>query len=307
MSGICEGRVVIVTGSGRGIGRAHALAYAAVGAKVVVNDLGAEVDGSGSSPGPAGEVVDEIRAGGGEAVANGDDVSDWEGAQRLVNTAVETFGGLDVLVNNAGILRDRMLVNMTDDEWDAVIRVHLRGTFAPTRWAATYWRERAKGGEANDARIINTSSPSGIYGNAGQTNYGAAKGGIASFTIIAAMELARYGVTVNAIAPVALTRMTAGLGAGQRAAERKPEEFDAMAPENISPLVVWLGSPGSKEVTGRVFNVGGGRISVAESWVAGPGVDKGDRWAPAELDDVVPKLVAEAAGPSNMAGMRETS
>jgi NAD(P)-dependent dehydrogenase (short-subunit alcohol dehydrogenase family) len=307
MSGICDGRVVIVTGSGRGIGRAHALAFAAEGAKVVVNDLGAEVDGSGSSPGPAGEVVDEIRAGGGEAVANGDDVSDWEGAQRLVNTAVETFGGLDVLVNNAGILRDRMLVNMTDDEWDAVIKVHLRGTFAPTRWAATYWRERSKGGEANDARIINTSSPSGLYGNPGQTNYGAAKAGIASFTIIAAMELARYGVTVNAVAPVALTRMTAGLGAGQRAAERKPEEFDAMAPENISPLVVWLGSAESKDVTGRVFNVGGGRISVAEGWVAGPGVDKGDRWEPAELGDVIPKLVAEAAPQADMSGRRAPS
>ena len=306
MSGINDGRVVIVTGSGRGIGRAHALAFAAEGAKVVVNDLGAEVDGSGSSAGPAGEVVDEIRAGGGEAVANGDDVSDWEGAQRLVNTAVETFGRLDVLVNNAGILRDRMLVNMTDDEWDAVIKVHLRGTFGPTRWAAAYWREQAKGGEANDARIINTSSPSGIYGNPGQTNYGAAKGGIASFTIIAAMELARYGVTVNAIAPVALTRMTAGLGGATQLPDRKPDEFDAMAPENISPLVVWLGSPGSKDVTGRVFNVGGGRISVAESWVAGPGVDKGDRWSPAELGDVVPKLVAEAAGPSNMAGQRQS-
>jgi NAD(P)-dependent dehydrogenase (short-subunit alcohol dehydrogenase family) len=306
MSGICDGRVVVVTGSGRGIGRAHALAYAAQGAKVVVNDLGAEVDGSGSSPGPAGEVVDEIRSGGGEAVANGDDISDWEGAQRLINTAVETFGGLDVLVNNAGILRDRMLVNMTDDEWDAVIKVHLRGTFAPTRWAATYWRERSKAGEANDARIINTSSPSGLYGNPGQTNYGAAKAGIASFTIIAAMELARYGVTVNAIAPVALTRMTAGLGAGQRAADRKPEEFDAGAPENISPLVVWLGSAEAKDVTGRVFNVGGGRISVAESWVAGPGVDKGDRWDPAELGGVVPKLVAESAGPSTMAGQRQS-
>jgi NAD(P)-dependent dehydrogenase (short-subunit alcohol dehydrogenase family) len=307
MTGICDGRVVIVTGSGRGIGRAHALAFAAQGAKVVVNDLGAEVDGSGSSPGPAGEVVDEIRAGGGEAVANGDDVSDWEGAQRLVNTAVETFGGLDVLVNNAGILRDRMLVNMTDDEWDAVIKVHLRGTFGPTRWAAAYWRERAKAGETNDARIINTSSPSGIYGNPGQANYGAAKAGIASFTIIVAMELARYGVTANAIAPVALTRMTAGLGGATQLPERKPEEFDAMAPENISPLVVWLGSAESKDVTGRVFNVGGGRISVAEGWVAGPGVDKGDRWDPAELGGVVPKLVAEAAGPADMSGRRASS
>src|SRR5687768_14092435 len=298
MTELCAGRVAIVTGAGRGIGREHSLLLARHGAKVVVNDLGGSMDGTGNDVGPAQQVVDEIVAMGGEAVANTDDISEWEGAQRLINSAVETFGGLDVLVNNAGILRDRMLANMTEEEWDAVIKVHLKGTFAPSRWAAAYWRERSKEGLTNDARIINTSSPSGIFGNVGQTNYGAAKGGIASFTIIAAMELARYGVTVNAIAPVALTRMTAGLGAGQRAAERKPEEFDAMAPENISPLVVWLGSPGSKEVTGRVFNVGGGRISVAESWVAGPGVDKGDRWAPAELDDVVPKLVAEAAGPS---------
>ncbi|HET6810737.1 MAG TPA: SDR family oxidoreductase, partial [Acidimicrobiales bacterium] len=226
-------------------------------------------------------------------VANGDDVSDWEGSQRLINTAVETFGGLDVLVNNAGILRDRMLVNMTPEEWDAVIKVHLRGTFGPSRWAATYWRERSKEGQANDARIINTSSSSGIYGNPGQANYGAAKAGIASFTIIAAMELARYGVTVNAIAPGALTRMTEGLRPDR--ARPKPEEFDAMAPENVAPLVVWLASKESAEVTGRVFNVAGGRISVAEGWHAGPGVDKGDRWDPAELGKVVPDLVAKAA------------
>ena len=303
MSGICEGRVVIITGAGRGIGRGHALEFARQGAKVVVNDLGAEVDGSGGSTGPAGEVVEEIRGMGGEAVANGDDVSDWEGAQRLINTAVESFGGLDVLVNNAGILRDRMLVNMTVDEWDAVIKVHLRGTFGPARWAAAYWRERVKAGETNDARIINTSSPSGIYGNAGQTNYGAAKAGIASFTIIAAAELARYGVTVNAIAPTALTRMTENLGMGAAAANKKPEDFDAFAPENIAPLVVWLGSPESKDVTGRVFNVNGGRISVAEGWHAGPGVDKGDRWDPAELGSVVPDLVAKAQGNANMFGM----
>ncbi|HEX5267345.1 MAG TPA: SDR family oxidoreductase [Acidimicrobiales bacterium] len=292
MSGICEGRIVIVTGAGRGIGRGHALEFARQGAKVVVNDLGAEVDGTGSSTGPAGEVVEEIRGMGGEAVANGDDVSDWEGAQRLINTAVESFGGLDVLVNNAGILRDRMLVNMTAEEWDAVMKVHLRGTFAPARWAATYWRERAKEGHTNDARIINTSSSSGIYGNPGQTNYGAAKAGIASFTIIAAMELARYGVTVNAIAPGALTRMTEGLGAPR--AEAKPEEFDARAPENVAPLVVWLASPEAASITGRVFNVAGGRISVAEGWNTGPGVDKGDRWAAAELGKVVPDLVAKA-------------
>jgi NAD(P)-dependent dehydrogenase (short-subunit alcohol dehydrogenase family) len=302
MAGICEGRIVIVTGAGRGIGRGHALEFARQGARVVVNDLGAEVDGTGSSTGPAGEVVEEIRAMGGEAVANGDDVSDWEGSQRLINTAVETFGGLDVLVNNAGILRDRMLVNMTPEEWDAVIKVHLRGTFGPSRWAATYWRERSKEGRANDARIINTSSPSGIYGNAGQANYGAAKAGIASFTIIAAMELGRYGVTVNAIAPVALTRMTENLGMGAAASEQKPEQFNALAAENVAPLVVWLGSKESAEVTGRVFNVAGGRIAVAEGWHAGPSVDKGDRWDPAELGKVVPDLVAKAQPNANMNG-----
>jgi NAD(P)-dependent dehydrogenase (short-subunit alcohol dehydrogenase family) len=302
MPGICEGRVVIVTGAGRGIGRGHAIEFARQGAKVVVNDLGSEVDGSGSSTGPAGDVVDEIRGAGGEAVANGDDVSDWEGAQRLVNTAVETFGGLDVLVNNAGILRDRMLVNMTESEWDAVIKVHLKGTFGPARWAATYWRERAKEGLANDARIINTSSASGIYGNAGQTNYGAAKAGIAAFTVIAAKELGRYGITVNAVAPGALTRMTENLGMGARATERRPEDFDAFHPDNIAPLVVWLGSSESAAITGRVFNVAGGRISVAEGWHAGPLADKGDRWDPAELGAVVPGLVAKAAANADMSG-----
>ena len=201
MSGICEGRVAIVTGAGRGLGREHALELARQGARVIVNDLGSGVDGSGSSVGPANEVVEAIRQMGAEAVVNADDVSNWDGARRLIETAIETFGGLDVLVNNAGILRDRMLVNMTPEEWDDVIRVHLRGTVAPTHWAARYWRDRAKSGERNDARVICTSSSSGIYGNAGQTNYGAAKAGIASFTIIASKELGRYGVTVNAIAP----------------------------------------------------------------------------------------------------------
>ena len=292
--------MVIVTGAGRGIGRGHALEFARQGARIVVNDLGAEVDGTGSSTDPAGEVVDEIRAMGGEAVANGEDVSSWEGAQRLVNAAVETYGTLDVLVNNAGILRDRMLVNMTEEEWDGVINVHLKGTFGPSRWAAAYWRERAKAGETLDARIINTSSTSGIFGNPGQTNYGAAKAGIAAFTVILAQELGRYGVTVNAIAPAALTRMTAGLGPPR--AEPKPEEFDRRAPENIAPLVVWLASPEAKEVSGRVFLVAGGTISVAEGWRRGPTADKADRWDPAELGKVVPDLVAEAAPNSTMMG-----
>jgi NAD(P)-dependent dehydrogenase (short-subunit alcohol dehydrogenase family) len=226
----------------------------------------------------------------------------------MIQAAIDNFGGLDVLVNNAGILRDRMLVNMTIDEWDAVIRVHLRGTFAPTRHAAEYWRNRSKAGETNDARIINTSSPSGIYGNVGQTNYGAAKAGIASFSIIAASELGRYGVTVNAIAPAALTRMTENLSMGDFAKEKekakKPEEFDALDPGNIAPLVVWLGSSESAGITGRVFNVQGDHISVAEGWVAGPAADKGDRWDPAELGGIVPDLVAKAAPNAGMGGTR---
>ena len=295
MNGICQERVVVITGAARGIGRAHALAFAAEGAKVVVNDIGGQVDGSGSSEGPAGEVVAAIRAQGGKAVANDDDVSDWAGARRLIDCAVETFGGLDVVVNNAGILRDRMLVNMSEDEWDAVVRVHLKGTVAPMRWAAEYWRERTRGGETNDARIINTSSGSGLYGNPGQVNYGAAKAGIASMTIIAAKELARYGVTVNAIAPAALTRMTENLGFGQRAKEVEVGQLDPFAAENISPLVVWLGSTESAEVTGRVFNVAGGRISIADGWRRGAEQDKGERWNPAELGSVVEQILGEAA------------
>ncbi|WP_336210040.1 SDR family oxidoreductase [Nonomuraea sp. LPB2021202275-12-8] len=284
MSGIVEGRVVIVTGAARGIGRGHALEFAKQGAKVVVNDLGAAVDGTGSSE-AAAEVVEEIEALGGEAIVNGEDVSDFDGAARLVKAAVDRFGDLHVLVNNAGILRDRMLVNMTAEEWDAVIRVHLRGTFAPLRHAAAYWRGRAKAGEPVDARIINTTSSSGIYGNPGQGNYGAAKAGIAGLTVIAAKELERYGITVNAIAPAALTRMTEGLIPSGAAAD----------PDDIAPLVVWLASAEARAITGRVFNVRAGVISVAEGWHAGPGVDKGGRWDPTELGSVIPALVDKAA------------
>ncbi len=300
MTKFCEDRVVIVTGAGRGIGKAHALEFARNGAKVVVNDLGAEVDGVGSSSGPAGEVVDEIRAMGGYAIANGDDVSNWEGAQNLINTAIGTYGDLHVVVNNAGILRDRMLVNMTEDEWDAVVRVHLKSTFVMTRWAASYWREQAKAGKEVDARVINTASASGIYGNVGQTNYGAAKAGIASFTVIASTELARYGVTVNAVAPVALTRMTENLGVFS--ASDDPTKFNPVAPENISPLVVWLGSKGSKDITGRVFDVVGGHIDVAEGWHAGPAIDKEDRWTVEELDKLLPDLVRSAKKNADMSG-----
>jgi NAD(P)-dependent dehydrogenase (short-subunit alcohol dehydrogenase family) len=299
--GICDGRVVIITGAGRGIGREEALLFAAEGAKVVVNDLGKEADGSGTPQPVADLVVAEIKAMGGEAISNSDDCSDWEGAQRLINSAIETFGGLDSLVNNAGILRDRMLVNMTEEEWDAVIKVHLKGTFAPTRWAAAYWRERSKAGETNTARIVNTSSSSGLYANPGQTNYGAAKSGIATFTQIAAKELKNYGVAANAIAPGARTRMTENLMSARGRPEPKPEEFDRSSPANVAPLVVWLGSP-LCDVSGQVFNVSGGMVGVAEAWGRGPFEDKKDRWEPSELTDVIAKIVAQARPSGSIGG-----
>jgi NAD(P)-dependent dehydrogenase (short-subunit alcohol dehydrogenase family) len=296
VSGICEGRVAIVTGAGRGIGRGHALELARQGAKVVVNDLGGLVDGTGTDKGPAQAVVDEIVAAGGDAVANTDDVADWDGAKRLVDTAIDTFATLDVVVNNAGILRDRMLFNMSEAEWDAVVRVHLKGTFAPSRWAAEYWRAQHKNGVPVDARIVNTSSTSGLFANPGQSNYGAAKSGIATFSIIAAKELGRYGVTVNAVAPGARTRMTENLGGGRPAPE--PGTWDDRSPDNIAPIVTWLASAQSAAVTGHVFLVGGGRIAIAQGWQRGPGTDKGARWDPAELGPVVADLVAAAESKS---------
>ena len=302
MSGaVCEGRVVVVTGAGNGIGRAHALAFAAQGARVVVNDLGGSRDGAGTSVGPAQAVVDEIVAAGGEAVANADDISAWAGAESLVGQAVEAFGGLDVLVNNAGILRDRMIVSMTEQDWDSVVAVHLRGSLAVLHHAARYWRERAKSGHANQARVINTTSPSGLFGNPGQSNYGAAKAGIASLTVIAAAELARYGVTVNAIAPTALTRLTEDIEMMKQAARAED-----LSPEAISPLVVWLGSAASSEVTGRVFSVWGNRITVLEGWVNGPGVSGESRWSQEELSAVVPGLVAKAAPNADPTGERRS-
>jgi NAD(P)-dependent dehydrogenase (short-subunit alcohol dehydrogenase family) len=298
VGGICDGRVVVITGAGRGIGRGHALEFARQGAKVVVNDLGGEVDGSGRSTSVAQAVVDEIRDLGGEAIANTDDVADFEGAGRLIASATDHFGRLDVLVNNAGILRDRMIVNMTPEEWDAVIHVHMRGTFCCTRHAAAHWRQRSKAGEELDARIINTSSPSGLYGNVGQSNYGAAKAGIASFTIICARELERYGVNVNAVSPGARTRMTANLGIG--AVEIKEGEFDYFAPENIAPVVVWLGSPQSKGITARVFEVAGGRIGIAEGWRRGPHVSKDARWEPEAVGPAIEELLARAAPVTKM-------
>jgi NAD(P)-dependent dehydrogenase (short-subunit alcohol dehydrogenase family) len=293
MSGLCDGRVVVITGAGRGIGRCHALEFARQGAKVVVNDLGSEVDGTGRSSSVAQQVVNEIKDMGGDAVANSDDCADFEGAGRLIDQAIERFGRLDVLVNNAGILRDRMIVNMTPEEWDAVIHVHLRGTFCCTRHAAAYWRRQSKSGEELDARIINTSSPSGLYGNVGQSNYGAAKAAIASFTIICARELERYGVTVNAVSPGARTRMTENLGIG--AIEIEEGQFDPFAPENISPVVVWLASAQSKGITARVIEVRGGRIGIAEGWRRGPHVAKDARWEPEAVGPAIEELLTRAA------------
>ncbi len=300
MSGICEDRVVIVTGAGRGIGRAHALAFAAEGARVVVNDLGVAADGTGSDVGPAQQVVDDIRAAGGDAIADTNDIADWDGAHALVHAAIETFGRLDVLVNNAGFVRDRMLFTTSEDEWDAVIRVHLKGHFATSRHAAEYWRARAKAGDDVDARIINTSSGAGLMGSVGQSAYSAAKGGIAALTLVEAAELARYGVTANAIAPAARTRMTEGVFADRM---RAPETgFDENDPANISPLVVWLGSADARDVTGRVFEVEGGKISVADGWQHGPEIDKGARWQPDEVGPVVRKLLAQAPPPAPVYG-----
>jgi NAD(P)-dependent dehydrogenase (short-subunit alcohol dehydrogenase family) len=291
MPGLCDGRVCVVTGAGGGIGREHALLLGAHGAKVVVNDLGASLEGDGTSAGPADAVVAEITAAGGEAVANTDDVSSWDGAQRVVQQAIDTWGRLDVLVNNAGILRDRMLVNMTEDEWDAVIRVHLKGTFATARHAAAHWRDRAKAGEEVDGRLVNTTSVSGLYGNVGQTNYGAAKMGVAGFTIIAAEELGRYGVTVNAIAPGGLTRMSKLLSLGG-VDNLTDEQKEAMSPRFAAPVVVWLASTQSAGITGRVFEATGATLAVAESWHRGPAVDPVED--PEAIDPVARELVAKA-------------
>jgi NAD(P)-dependent dehydrogenase (short-subunit alcohol dehydrogenase family) len=296
MERLCEGRVAIVTGAGRGIGREYALMLAAYGAKVMVNDLGGSRDGTGASTGPAQEVVDEIKRAGGDAVVNGSDVSDFGGAAEMIAQAVKSYGRLDVVVNNAGILRDRMLVNMTEAEWDAVIKVHLKGTFAPAHHAAAYWRDLAKKGERVDARLINTTSVSGIYGNAGQTNYGAAKAGIAAFTIIAARELGRYGITVNAIAPGALTRLTEDLGMGRGSEEEKAR----LHPRWIAPIVTWLASTRSSHVTGRVFEASGEVLAVAEGWHRGPTAEPVAD--PNEIGPIVDELVRTARKNAGMNG-----
>jgi NAD(P)-dependent dehydrogenase (short-subunit alcohol dehydrogenase family) len=289
--GALDGRVAIITGAGRGIGREHALLFAGEGAKVVVNDLGGGMDGSGEDIGPAQQVVNEIADMGGEAVANTDNVADWEGGQRLVNAAVEAFGDLHVLVNNAGILRDRVLVNMTEEEWDAVILVHLKGHFVPTRWAAAYWREQTKAGKEVRASVINTSSTSGLIGNPGQANYGAAKAGIASFSNITAQELIRYGVRVNCIAPAARTRLTeATPGLGEIV--KPPDDagaFDVWDPANISPLIAWLAKEDCP-VTGKTYFIQGGQVRLFQPWTMTATIEKQGRWTVEELDREMKKL-----------------
>ena len=295
--GTCEGRVCIVTGAGGGIGRQHALVLAEQGASVIVNDVGATLDGAGGSVGAAQAVVDEITNFGGTAVANTSDISSWQGAQEVVNQAVETYGDLHVLINNAGILRDRVLVNMTEDDWDSVIRVHLKGAFACSRWAATYWRERTKAGHANDARIINTTSGSGLFGTPGQSNYGAAKAGLAGLTIIAAMELERYGVMVNAISPIALTRMTEGLALTQG----DEDEQAKVDPRWVAVMTSWLASTQSAGITGRVFQVSGRVWAVAQGWHRGPSAEPVDD--PRDVDAVMRTMLADAlpnAGPGGI-------
>jgi NAD(P)-dependent dehydrogenase (short-subunit alcohol dehydrogenase family) len=292
VTGLLDGRVAIVTGAGRGIGRAHALELARHGAAVVVNDYGVSLSGEGTGETPADEVVAEIETAGGRAVANGADVADFEQAAAMVQQAIETFGGLDVLVNNAGFVRDRMLVNTSEEEWDAVIRVHLKGHFAPLRHAGAYWRTESKEGRQRAARVINTSSGAGLQGSVGQATYSAAKAGIAGLTLVAAQELGRYGVTVNAIAPVARTRMTEGA-------------FDTSAmavPEDNSPIVAWLASPESGDVTGRVVEIDGSRITVENGWAHGPSRDNGHRWAAIDVGPVLRALLAEGPSPEPVYG-----
>ncbi|GGT23651.1 SDR family oxidoreductase [Streptomyces purpureus] len=289
--GICDGRVVIVTGAGRGLGRAHALAFAAEGARVVVNDLGVGLDGSGPSASPAQQVVDEIRRAGGEACAHGGDIATGEGAASLVAAALDTYGRLDTLVNNAGFLRDRMLVNLDEDDWDAVLRVHVKGHFLPLKHAAAHWRAASKAGRPVAARVVNTTSGAGLLGSVGQASYAAAKAAIVALTLVAAEELRRYGVQANAIAPAARTRMTEQTYASLQG-----------VPEDVSPLVVWLGSTSSAGVSGRVFEAEAGRITVMEGWHPGPTTDKGTRWTPTEAGETALKLLSAARPPGEVYG-----
>lgn len=300
MTGICEGRVVIVTGAGRGIGREHALELARQGAKVVVNDLGVSNAGEGGGRGPADEVVRTIRDMGGEAVANGADVADWEQAEGLVRQAIDEFGRLDAVVNNAGFVRDRMFVSCSEEEWDAVIRVHLKGHFCVARHAAAYWRGQVKAGEQVDARIINTSSGAGVLGSVGQSSYSAAKAGIATLTLVQAAELGRYGITANAICPIARTRMTEG--AFGDAMKAPNEGFDENDPANVSPFIAWLASSQSREVTGRVWEIFGGTVTVFDGYRREQTMDIGQRWDAQELGTAVKDLLSKAQPPVKVYG-----
>ena len=298
--GALDGKIAIVTGAGRGIGREHALALAEAGAKVVVNDLGGSAAGEGQDSAPAQQVADEIKGRGGEATANFDNVADFQGAENLIKQAVGEFGRLDVLVNNAGIIRDRMLVNLSEEEWDAVINVHLKGHYAPTRHAAAYWRQESKAGNPVAGRVINTSSPSGVFGNVGQTNYGAAKAGIAAFTIIAALELGRYGVTVNCLAPNARTRLTEQTFGDIPVPEGG---FDAMDPSNISPIIVGLASDEAANITGQCFFVYGGVVNVLKPWDIGISLTKGSRWEPEEFVAKLKEALPDGIQPEGMIPM----
>ncbi len=297
MSKMLEGKVALITGAARGIGREHALMLASHGAKVVVNDLGGDAAGEGEDTTPAQNVVEEIKGMGGEAVVNGGNVADFSAAKEMIDQAIDTFGDINIVINNAGILRDRMLFSMTESDWDAIMAVHLKGTFGPSHHAAVYWRNKAKAGEETYGRIINTASPSGIYGNVGQTNYGAAKAGIAAFTVISAMELAKYNVTCNALAPAALSRMTEDLMGGGALTD---EQREAMSPRWIAVITAWLCSPEAANVTGRVFDVRGDQVGIAEGWRLGPVATQPDD--PSDLGPIVAELMANAELNADMGG-----
>jgi NAD(P)-dependent dehydrogenase (short-subunit alcohol dehydrogenase family) len=298
--GICDNRTVIITGAARGLGRAYALAFATEGANVVVNDIGTSLGGEGRDTSAADAVVAEIIAAGGKAIANYDDVTDWDAAERIVSAAIQTFGDLHVVVNNAGIVRDRMFVSATIEEWDATMHVHLRGHFCISRHAVNYWRAKQKDGRDPDARIINTTSGAGLQGSIAQAAYSTAKGGIASLTLVQAAELGRYGITANALAPSARTRMTEQAFAEKMATIE--QDFDVMDPANIAPAVVWLGSAESRDVTGCVFELEGGKIMIEDGWREGPAIDKGARWQPADVGDAVARLLAERVAPRTVWG-----
>ena len=298
--GICDSRTVIITGAAGGLGKSYALAFAAEGANVVVNDIGTSLGGEGRDTSAADAVVDEIRTAGGNAIANYEDVTDWDAGKRIVDAAVEAFGDLHVVVNNAGIVRDRMFVSATLDEWDATMHVHLRGHFCIARHAVDYWRARSKEGHEIDARIINTTSGAGLQGSIAQAAYSTAKGGIASLTLVQAAELGRYGITANALAPSARTRMTEQAFAEKMATEG--EAFDVMDPDNIAPTVVWLGSSLSRDVTGCVFELEGGKIMLEDGWREGPCVDKGERWQPVDVGGAVKELLEKRVEPRKVWG-----